>query len=115
VVIAADRPRKKNAFHKTMNFFEKTTDTIGWVKLFLSPFLLGLVIGGAMFLMSDNTLVRIGGVAVFILGIFVGVFVADSAKKAGGTQETIAKLNNTPDWDEMSEKMYQKDQERNKK
>lgn len=98
-----------------MPFLEKITDAIGWIKIFLSPFLLGLVIGGAMFFISDNIFVRIGGLAVFMLGIFSGVYLAEAARNAGGTQETLAKLNNTPDWDEMSEKMHEKERERNKK
>ena len=92
-----------------MNLFDKTVDTIGWIKIFLAPFFLGLFIGGCMFIFSDNIWVKLGGLFVFILGIFAGVGLANYTKESVGTQEAIQQLNATPDWDNLTKDMRDKE------
>lgn len=94
-----------------MKPFENIPDTLGWIRLFLSPFLAGLLIGGALVIFADHMVFKLLGVLLFIGGIFLGAFVANSAGQAGGTQETLSQLERTSDWELLTEDMRKKEED----
>jgi hypothetical protein len=89
----------------------KVIEVLGWIKIFMAPVFLGLFIGGCMYIFSSNLWVKISGVSIFIAGIIGGVVLANYTKASGGSQKSTPQLSDSPDWDEMAQKM--RDQEKN--
>jgi hypothetical protein len=95
-----------------MDKLDKALGFIGWIKIFLSPFLGGLVLCLILLLNSNGLIWKAIGVMFFIGGIVGGVLLANKAANSIGTQETLNQLKKAEDWDELTKGM--REQEKNK-
>lgn len=84
-----------------MNFFEKVLELINWIKIFLSPFVISLIIGGLIFLSSNNIWIQSLSLLIVVLGIITGIYLAEKIRKKHGTERFMAKINESPDLDNI--------------
>lgn len=65
-----------------MSIFDKIFDLIAWIKIFLSPFIIGLVIGAYLWLSNENNyLMQLLSLGVIAIGIAGGIALAERARK----------------------------------
>ena len=86
-----------------MTFFDKIFDAVAWMKIFISPFLAGLIIGLVLWFYSDGILFKVMAVSISIIGFAAGIYFAEKVRKKIGTQEFISTLNATPELDKKKE------------
>lgn len=84
-----------------MNFFDKVLELINWIKIFLSPFIISLIIGGLIFLSSNNIWIQSISVLIVVLGIITGIYLAEKIRKKHGTERFMAKIHESPDLDNI--------------
>ncbi|TXF76049.1 hypothetical protein [Chryseobacterium sp.] len=84
--------------------FEKTTETIGWLRIFLSPFLIGLIISAVIYFSYPNIWTMIASCAVLALSVVLGAKMASNAAKEHGTMNYISRTAATPELDENLKK-----------
>lgn len=83
-----------------MSIFDKIFDLIAWIKIFLSPFIIGLVIGAYLWLSNENNyLMQLLSLGVIAIGIAGGIALAERARKKQGTQEFMSTIYRTPELD----------------
>ena len=92
-----------------MSSVDKLVNTLSWLKIFFGPFILGLLVGGCMFVFADRMIIKICGIVVFIIGIVLGVLLANYMKTTG-TDGVIQQIEDSPDWDDLTKDMRDKEQ-----
>ena len=80
-----------------MSFFEKIFDGVAWLKIFLSPFIAGLIIGLFLWFYYETITFRILAVLIGISGLIAGIYLAERVRRKIGAQKFISKLSETPD------------------
>lgn len=80
-----------------MSFFDKIFDSIAWIKIFISPFLVGAISGTLLWMAGEDMMFKLASVACFSLGTVLGVFFAEKIRKKTGTQEFDARIYRTPE------------------
>ncbi|MCR9182832.1 MAG: hypothetical protein NXH73_07895 [Flavobacteriaceae bacterium] len=79
--------------------FELITESIGWLQIVASPFLIGLIIGAIIYF-PEPTMMRLGiGTIVAILGLVIGIFWATKQWKGKGTIWFMSRIMATPELD----------------
>lgn len=82
-----------------MNSLDKIAEIIGWIRIFISPFLFGILLGYiSMKVFPGQTGLYIGGLLV-IAGTVAGVLYANRAWKKHGTIHFISRSMATPELD----------------
>ena len=83
--------------------FELFTEIAGWLQIFASPFLLGLIIGGIVYL-SNPTNTRLWiSVIIVGLGLLIGIIWATKVWRKRGTIHFISRIMATPELDSDAE------------
>ncbi len=91
--------------NKKSNIFEKSTELIGAVQIFLSPFLIGVIISAIIYFTNPNTITLIVSIIIFLLGIFIGIKLASKIYRSKeGTIDFISKIDSTPEIDNVLNK-----------
>lgn len=91
--------------NKKSNIFEKSTELIGGVQIFLSPFLIGAIISAIIYFTNPNTITLIVSILIFLLGIFIGIKLASKIYRSKeGTIDFISKIDSTPEIDNVLNK-----------
>lgn len=81
-----------------MRFFDKIVDIVAWIKIFISPTLVGLIIGTYLWLSNENNdLMQMAALGVVALGIAGGIIWAERVRKKQGTQEFVSTIYRTPE------------------
>ena len=83
-----------------LNTFEKTTEAIGWVQIFLSPFIIGIILSAIIYFSHPNTFTLIISIVILALGFTIGVKLASKIKKENGTINFLSNTTSTPDFDD---------------
>lgn len=87
------------------NIFEKSTEAIGGFQIFLSPFLIGLLIAAIVYFPNPNNLTLIIALIIVTLGIGIGLKLALRIYKSKeGTVHFISGTSSTPEIEETTEK-----------
>lgn len=55
-----------------LNLFEKSTEAIGDLQIFMSPFLIGVIIAAIIYFPNLNTLTLVLALVIILLGIIIG-------------------------------------------
>lgn len=84
-----------------MNFFDKVIELINWVKIFLSPLIICLILGSILFLSLDHIIFHILAGIIIIAGIATGIYFAEKIRKKHGTERFMAKIHESPDLDNI--------------
>ncbi|MCE3075214.1 hypothetical protein [Chryseobacterium gwangjuense] len=91
------------------NIFEKSTEVIGGFQIFLSPFLIGILIAAFVYFPNPNNLTLAIALAIVILGICIGLILALRIYKSKeGTIHFISSTSSTPEIEETTEKQQKK-------
>ena len=84
-----------------LRIFEWITEAIGWFRIVLSPFLIGLALGAIVYFPNPSDLSFIIGVAIATLGLIIGIIWATSIYLSkGGTVWFLSRTMASPDLDE---------------
>lgn len=84
--------------------FEKSVEGIGWIQIFLSPFIVGVVIAAVIYFPNPNNFTLTIAIAIVAVAVFIGVKLASKIKKNVGTVNFISKTSSTKDLDETINK-----------
>jgi len=79
--------------------FELFTESIGYLRIVLTPLMIGLVIGAVVYFTDPTTIRLILAIAIAILGLVIGIIWANKHWKGNGTMRFISRINATPDLD----------------
>lgn len=85
-----------------MNIFDKLLEFIAWLRIFISPLLFGLFIGGIIWLNSETLLLKIIALLILLISVIVGIYFAEKVRKKTGTQAFISIINSSPDLDNIN-------------
>ncbi|MCC6371941.1 MAG: hypothetical protein IT236_13135 [Bacteroidia bacterium] len=86
---------------------EKLVKVLSWIKIALSPIILGAIIGGIIYANKPDTTGLLIAAFPAVAGIIGGVFLAMWVSKKHGVTEFHPGLRSTPDWDEMDRQKKQ--------
>jgi len=86
-----------------LSFFDKIFDIIAWIKIFLSPFIIGLVLASVIWFSNDSNLIKMASLGVAGLGIILGIIFAEKIRKKTGTQEFVSRIYRTPELEKNQE------------
>ena len=82
------------------NTFEKATEIVGWIQIFLSPMIMGVIISAIIYLSNPNNLTFIIGIIVLALAFVIGVKLASKIKEKTGTINFLSNTSSTSGLDE---------------
>ena len=85
------------------SLFDLFAEVIGWLQIFASPFLIGLIIGALIYFPKPNTSRSVIAILVIILGLVTGIIWATRAWKKKGTIHFMSKLTANPELDKHGE------------
>lgn len=80
-------------------FFEILIEIISWMKIVLSPTLIGAFIGFIVFYNMPNFEGRMIGFSLAGIGLLIGIIWACKIWKTTGTTHFIARVDASPDFD----------------
>lgn len=95
------------------NIFEKFTEVMGGIGVFLSPFLIAGVIAAIIYFSNPNTVTLMIAIAIILLGTILGLKLAGRIHKSKeGTMNFISRTDATPDIDELVNRKEKEDDPR---
>ena len=86
-----------------MKTFETISEVFGWLKIAISPALIGIILGCVIYF---NVKGRVGmalGISVALIGIIIGIVWATSVWKKRGTIQFLSRTMATPELDNRDE------------
>lgn len=95
------------------NWFDELTEIFGWIQIILSPALVGLLLGGLFYLYSPDTLGKILGSTIALIGLIIGMIWATRVKKKNGTIWFVSRIMATPELDTKNKSTKDKKKEKN--
>ena len=88
------------------NIFEETTEIIGAIQIFLSPFLISLVLAAIIYFSFDSVFATIISILIVIIGILVGIKLASKIYKSKeGTIHFVSRTSASPELDKEENKI----------
>ena len=87
-----------------LNIFEKGIESIGWFQIFLSPFIIGVVVSSVIYFPNPNTFTLIIAIIILIAAIILGIKLASKIQKKHGAVNFISRTSSTPELDENLKK-----------
>lgn len=89
-----------NRITPSMKIFELITEIIGWIKIMLSPTLVGIILGAIIFGKLRNTTGLVLGIIVAAIGLVVGIIWATRIfRSKKGTISFLSRIDATPELD----------------
>lgn len=92
------------------DFIEKLIDFMSYLKIVASPTLIGAFLGIVVYSSRTDGLGLAIGIIILVVGIIVGILLAEWAKKNGGTTEFYNRINASPDIDDAVREKPKQDQ-----
>lgn len=83
--------------------FEWFTEVVGWIQIFLSPFLIGCIISFFIYINFPTQVGLIIAIAIVCFFSGIGIYCANKIWKKTGTLAFLSRLDATP-------KLHQKDE-----
>lgn len=83
--------------------FEFITELIGWIQIVFSPLLIGIVIGGIVYINKPNKGGIIIGISIAIIGLVIGIIFATRVWRKKGTISFLSQISSTPELDKQDE------------
>jgi F0F1-type ATP synthase assembly protein I len=81
------------------SLFVLFTEIVGWLQIFVSPFLVGLIIGSIIYFFNPGTTRLIIAVFITITGLFTGIVWANRIWRKKGTIHFMSRIMATPELD----------------
>lgn len=88
-------PRETGIFY----FFEQVLEVLGWLRIVLSPLLIGIIIAAFIYYSEPSTLRLVLALVVIALGLVIGIIWATRVWKKEGTMAFLSREIATPDLD----------------
>lgn len=82
-------------------FFELITESIGWLQIVASPFLIGIIIGALIYFPNPSSITLILGIIAAILGLVLGIMWANKVWKGKGTIWLMSRVMASPELDNL--------------
>jgi len=83
------------------NFFEEATEVVGWIEIFLSPFIASCILAGIVYIYFDSIFALIVADLIIIIGIFIAIkFATKIYKSEKGTVHFVSRIIASPELDE---------------
>lgn len=86
------------------DFFDGISEMTGWLLIVIRATVLSFLVGGVLYLGLQGAAGLVLGVAVLLLGMFLGVTFATRKYKTTGTIDSISRVSATPELDNDTEK-----------
>lgn len=87
------------------NIFEKSTELIGGLQIFLSPFLIGAAISAIIYFSNPNNFTLVIAIVILLLATGIGIKLATKIYRSKeGTIDFISKTDSTPEIDNFLNK-----------
>lgn len=87
------------------NIFEETTEIIGAIEIFLSPFLISLVLATTIYFSFNSIFATIISIAIVIIGTLIGIkFAYKIYNSKEGTIHFVSRTSASPELDEDENK-----------
>ncbi len=83
-------------------FFETVIEIISWIKIVLSPTIIGAFFGFIVYYNMPNFEGRIIGISLAVIGFAIGIIWACKIWKTTGTTHFISRVNASPDLDNIT-------------
>ena len=83
--------------------FEWFTEAMGWIQIFLSPFLIGCIISFFIYINFPTQLGLAVAIAVIVFCIGIGIYCANKIWKKTGTIAFLSRIDETPELDKKDE------------
>jgi hypothetical protein len=77
---------------------------LNFIRILMSPFLIGTVFGGLIYLAFKSTFSLVIGIFFSLVGLLIGIFWAINVWKKTGTTEYIGRLYASRDLDDIHKK-----------
>lgn len=90
---------KENKQQVKLSFFDHAMELVGWLQIVASPLLGGFLLGGIAYLYVGNTVGLVAGILITILGLAVGIIIANRVLKNKGTINFMSSVNASPELD----------------
>ncbi|MBD2721746.1 hypothetical protein [Hymenobacter armeniacus] len=92
-----------------MKLIERLLSVLAWLQIFISPALIGIIVGAAIWLIIKGTWGIILAAVTVAAGVIAGIAFAEKARRAKGTIEFMSRLIAHP---ELREKEITNDSDR---
>jgi|SRR5687767_13268636 len=86
------------------SLFVLFTEIVGWLQIFVSPFLVGLIIGSIIYFFNPGTTRLIIAVFITITGLFTGIVWANRIWRKKGTIHFMSRIMATPELDNTEDR-----------
>jgi hypothetical protein len=84
-------------------YFEETTEIVGWIQIFLSPFIISLILAGVIYIAFDSVFSLIISATILIIGIFAGIKIAKKIfRSKNGAVHFVSRVSASPELDEKN-------------
>ena len=88
------------------NIFEESTEIVGWIQVFLSPFLIGFVLAAIIYFSFDSIFTTIISIVIAIIGTLVGIKFADKIYNSKeGTIHLVSRVSASQELEEEENKI----------
>ena len=82
-----------------IQLIENIIEIAGWIRIFLSPTLIGAFVGVIIFSTYQNIYGLIIAIVIFIAGIVIGIKWAINVWRKSSTEKYLSRVSATPDLD----------------
>jgi len=83
--------------------FQAIVGSLFWIRIFVSPLLAGIMIGGLVFLAIQGFWGWLAWGVLALIGMVSGVLLAEHARRTRGTVEFMSRVGATPELDRKEE------------
>jgi hypothetical protein len=91
-----------------MNLFEFFIELLGGLRIVASPLLGGLIAGGIVYGMKQDTVGLVAGIVIAASGLIIGIVWATRVWKKHGTMQFLSRINASPELDSREENSRKK-------
>lgn len=85
-----------------MNIFDKILELIAWLRIFISPLLIGVFICVLIWFNTEAVFLKVIALIILLIGFVLGIYFAEKVRKNTGTQAFISIINSSPDLDSIN-------------
>ncbi|WP_341907073.1 hypothetical protein [Fluviicola taffensis] len=103
--------QKKNGIN-VFKFFDEISEIVGWLQIVSSATVLSFLLGCVLFVCLQGAAGLVLGIAVLLLGMFLGVTFATRKYKTTGTIDLLSRVDATPELDKAIEKNIQEEKQK---
>ena len=82
---------------------ENIIELIGWIQIMISPILISSFIGFIIYYNFQNTLGLVISFIVIVIGLYLGIRLANKKYKSTGTIDFLSRIDSSPELDNKND------------